>query len=350
VVPLALYAAWYVGWGHTAHSYLSFDNVARSVPYVLDGLSSGLASLFGLTPAGFSTGGGLGWGRPLLLAALVAIAFRLRSRVPLSRWLWVSGAILLSFWFLTAINASVGRAPYASRYQYVTAVLILLVAADLAAGVVRPRRAVNVTGLVVAGLAVMGNFVVLHDEYVGWRDVTPTVRGGLTGLEVEADRADPGLVLDQDNSGFNYIGSVEAGPYLSAVDAFGSPAYSQSELAAAPERARVAADLVMGTVLDPMAEPAARPRSLGPCRTVLRGGGTPPVLTVPTGGGVFLAPAPGATATLRLRRYATESFPVSAGELTGPAVVSIPADRSSRPWQLRLDATGPVTACATRTD
>ena len=47
------------GWGHEGPSYLSFDDVAHSVGYVLDGLASGLSSLFGLTPRGFAAGGGL---------------------------------------------------------------------------------------------------------------------------------------------------------------------------------------------------------------------------------------------------------------------------------------------------
>jgi hypothetical protein len=74
------------------------------------------------------------------------------------------------------------------------------------------------------------------------------------------------------------------------------------------------------------------------------------VLEFPAGGGVFLEPAPGATAGLRLRRYATQSFPVPAGELSGPSVLAIPADRSDRPWQLQVSATGPVSACPLRTD
>jgi hypothetical protein len=352
VVPLLLYAAWYAGWGHEGQSYLSFDNVAGSVTYVLDGLASGLSSLFGLTPGGFAAGGGLGWGRPLLVGALLLVGLRVtRSRVPIPRWFWVSALVLLSFWFLTAFNAGIGRPPTASRYQYIGAVLTLLVAADLAAGVVRPRApAVMAVAFAVAAISVLGNIKVLHDTYRGLSQVTPTIRGGLAGLEIEADTVDPDLVLNEQNSGFNYIGSVRAGPYLSAADAFGSPAYSQSELAGSPENARVAADLVMGTVLRPMVKPATRPPPPGSCRTIRRTGGAAPALPVPSGGGVFLRPAPGVTAKLSLRRFATASFPVSAGELTGPAVLSIPGDRSNQAWQLRLEGTGPVTACATRTD
>ena len=263
LVPLLLYALWYAGWGHTGISYFSFHNVATSPVYVLDGLASGLTSLLGLTPSGLATGSGLGWGRPLLLAVLVLAALRLRSGRPVPRSFWVTLTILLSFWFLTAANANFARAPFASRYQYAAAVLLLPVAADLASGLFRPRAPAVVLVFGVAVAAVMGNFAALHETYRNFRYPTPTVRGGLAGLELEADAVDPALTLDQQNSGFDYVGSIQAGPYLSAVRAFGSPAYSPSELPRAPERAGMAADLVMGTALRLAARPTTNSPAAG---------------------------------------------------------------------------------------
>ena len=366
VVPLVLYAVWYAGWGHTGTSYLSFHNVANSPVYVLDGLASGLVSLLGLTPSGPATGNGLGWGRPLLLAVLVLAVLRLRSGRPVPRSFWVTLTILLSFWFVTAANANFARAPFASRYQYAAAVLLLPVAADLASGLVRPRAPAVVLALGIAVAAVLGNFEALHNTYREFRYPTPTVRGGLAGLEVEADTVDPALTLDQQNSGFDYIGSIRAGPYLSAVRAFGSPAYSPSELPRAPERARVAADLVMGTALRLAVRPTTNsraggeplPRVIGPpgslvstkggCARVRPVAGGFPVLAPPPGGVVLRAP-PGATTRLALRRFATESFPISAGELTGSGILAIPPDRSSQPWQLQLAVTRAISVCGLRT-
>jgi hypothetical protein len=348
VVPVLLYAAWYVGWGHEAKSYLTFDNVANSVPYMLDGLASGLASLLGL-----SSGGLPGWGRPLLVALLVVVGLRRRSPVPISRWFWVTAVVLLSFWFLTAANTvsfvtggSIfdARPPTASRYQYIGAVLLLLAIADMAAGLVRPRPAAVGAALGVAVLALLGNLTPLHERYKNLRGVTPTLRGGLAGLEIEADNADPAFTMDRANSGFNWGGAVRAGPYLSAVDDFGSPAYSESELPGAPESARAAADRVMATALRLGLHPVARPAVPAGCTTVDRSGGTPPLLTLPAGA-VVLTPTPGQPAQVHLRRFASQSFPVSLGALTEPAVLRVPVDRSGRPWQLQLDSAGPVTAC-----
>ena len=136
MVPLLLYALWYAGWGHTAPSSLSFSNVAHSLGYVLEGLAAGVASLFGLTTGGAVNGD---LGRPLLLGLMLMAALRIRSGPPVSRWFWVSLVVLLSFWFLTAVNALPLRPPDTSRYQYIGAVLLLLVAADLG-GRTGPKR------------------------------------------------------------------------------------------------------------------------------------------------------------------------------------------------------------------
>jgi hypothetical protein len=358
-VPLLLYAAWYAGWGHTGQSHLTFFNVAHSLGYVLEGLAAGVASLFGLTTGDTVN---LALGRPLLLALVLLAALRIRSGPPLSRWFWVSLVILLTFWFVTAFNATPLRLPSDSRYMYIGAVLLLLVAADLASGVVRPDRTVVIIALAVAAVSVAGNLTAMHSSYTGLKNLTQFERGGLAGLEIEADRADPGLTLNAQNAGFNYLGSIVAGPYLSAVREFGSPAYSESELPSAPEIARLRADLVMGTVLHPTLRPAPRPPAaagpapalVGPpgalaarhggCISVRPVGGASPVISVPVGG-VFLSAPPGESVELALRRFAAESYPVSAGTLTGSAVLTIPRDRSSRPWQLQLAASGVVTAC-----
>ena len=233
VVPLLLYAIWYAGWGHTGPSHLSFHNVANSLGYVLDGFAAGIASLLGLV-SGVTVNEGLG--RPLLLALGLIAVLRIRLGPPVSHWFWVTLVILISFWFITALNATPLRLPYDSRYQYIGAVLLLLVAANLAAGVVRPDKTLIVIALGIAAASVAGNLAAMHQAYVGLKNLLPAERGGLAGLEIDSDRANPTLTLNDRNAGFNYLGSVVAGPYLSAVRKYGSPAYSESELANAPEQ------------------------------------------------------------------------------------------------------------------
>jgi hypothetical protein len=347
-VPLLLYAVWYPTFGQSG-AYLgpsgfSLRNVASSPPYVLDGFGSSIASLLGLgSPQILGGTGGLEWGRPLLVAlAAAAVAWVLRNRRPTRWWFLIPLTIALSFWFLTAANFTFGREPYASRYQYVGAVFVLMIAAELASGWRPGWRAVLAT-LAVGAVAAMGNLQTLHQAYRALSGSSDVVRGGLAGLEIAADRADPDLVLTPENSDFNYYTLVKAGPYLSAADKFGSPAYSESELAGAPESARVAADRVLAAALPITLQPTPPPPASG-CTTVRGTGPAAPVLNLPPGG-VSLSATQGAQASLALRRYASPSFPVDPEPLRGSAQLSIPTDHSSRPWQLRLDAPRPVVVC-----
>ena len=57
--------------------------------------------------------------------------------------------------------------------------------------------------------------------------------------------------------------------------------------------------------------------------------------------------APGPPASVRLRRFSGGEFPVKLGDAPGGAVsvLRIPADRSDRPWQLRIDADQGARVC-----
>jgi hypothetical protein len=366
-VPLLLYALWYPTFGQSG-AYLgpsgfSLHNVASSPPYVLDGFASSIASLVGLdSPQIFGGLGGLDWGRPLLVALVVtAVAWMLRDRRPTRWWFLIPLTIALSFWFLTAANFTFGREPYASRYQYVGAVFVLMIVADLASGWRPGWRAVLAT-LAVGVVAAMGNLETLHQAYRALSGSSQVVRGGLAGLDIAADRADPELVLTPENSDFNYYTLVKAGPYLSAADKFGSPAYSETELASAPEGARKAADKVLAAALPVSLSPggvrppsgAARPRVVGPpntrssmqgsCVTVTGLAGAAPIIALPPGGAILRAGG-GVPHPLSLRRFAAEGFPVSVGALHGSASLVVPTDRSNRSWQLQIGGAGPVTAC-----
>ena len=365
VVPVVLYAIWYVSFGSPASkvpSELSAHNLATSPAYVLDGFASSIASLLGLgAPLELSgPAGALGWGRPLFVALVVASIWVLRRR-PTRRWILVVLAVGITVWFITAANFGLGRQPTVSRYQYVGAVFLLLIAGEIAAGWRPGWRAILAT-FAVAGAAALSNLAILHDGYRTLTGASTIVRGGLGGLEVASDRVNPDFVLTQQNSDWFYFNLVRAGPYLSASEKFGSPAYSESELESAPESAREAADKVLAAALPISLRPGgaqppsggASPRVVGPpnARSSIQGScvaltglaGTPPILELPPGGVILRTPG-GAPRALLLRRFAS-GFPVSAGTLRGAASLVVPTDRSSRLWQLQVGGVGPITACA----
>lgn len=354
VVPVLLYAAWWAGWGHTAESHLSLHNVVHSPVYVTEGLASSVWSLAGV-PTNHRPGGVL---LPLLGLSAVAV-LRARFRRPVPASFWSALAVLLCFWLVTAAGFQPGREPEASRYQYVGGVLLLLVLGNTLAGVrLKARGALAILGL--ACVATIANLAVMrHDYSLFLRNRAIDERGALAGLEVAGSRADPNLILDSGNTENSALDSLTVGPYLSAVDAFGSPADDQLELSSAPETARIAADRLnaqaehlapipvgslppaTGSPPQLVAAAGARPVPRGSCLTLHTRRG-PAIVTLPRPG-VTLRTRSGSPEALGLRRFATP-FALSF-ELRGPSVLLIPDDGSPRPWQAQLRGPGPVTVC-----
>ena len=107
-VPLALYAIWWLGWGHTAESALSLDNVLDSPKFVFDAARRPWPRCSGSRRHSAATG-------PIRLASSGVAscswpgsAWRCGGSgawVGVPRTVWVVLAIGASFWFLTAFNA-----------------------------------------------------------------------------------------------------------------------------------------------------------------------------------------------------------------------------------------------------
>jgi hypothetical protein len=354
VVPVVLYAAWFAGWGHTAQSHVSVHNLVHSPVYLVEGLASSVWSLAGVPPH-HRAGGVL---LPLLGLSAVAV-LRTRSRRPLPASFWSALAVLLSFWLLTAANFAPGREPDAGRYQYVGAVLLLLVLGNALAGI-RLRPSAVLAVLAAASLATAVNLAYLGHYYLHISGRSGQELGALAAFQVGGASADPNFIIGPANTDIASLDSVQVGPYLSAVDAFGSPAYGASELADASEEARVAADQLLAkaeglrlvSVANPPPPAGPPPRVAGEAGTALAPKGS--CLTVPTAGGasppielprpgVTVSGPPGSAEAVELRRFAS-SFPVDF-QLRGTGVLLIRTDRSPRPWQAQFRGPGPVRVC-----
>ena len=176
-------------------------------------------------------------------------------------------AIALSLWGLAALNADVLRAPP-------TAAISTWARSSCCSS--RPRRfaasasraatrrcAVRLRG----GDGEQCRRASRRRDHPGSQGVRE--RGGLAGLEISRDRVAPDLVLDPENSDTG--DAIDAGSYLSAVDAFGSPAYSSEQLVDAPEQARGAADRVLVNALGISLAAAGGPAPAGPAPDRYRG-------------------------------------------------------------------------------
>ncbi len=347
-VPLALYALWYLGWGHDAETHLSLHNVLVSPRYVVEGLAASVGSLLALATIFDEAVGRSTWGY-VLLAVLVALAINawVRGR-RFSPGLWPVLAAAATFWFLAGFNEIPGREAWSSRYLYVGALFVLLIAAELLKGV-RPGRWALLAGGAVTLVAVGFNLVPLREGRDFFKGQTVLTRADLGAIEIAAGSVEPGFRLPPEIAGTSFLNEIEAGEYLTAVREYGSPAYTPAELVDAPEAGRKQADLVLANALPVSIEAPAPAASAagGRCVEVPAGAGlkAPPVPLRP--GVTTVEFGPGGPGTIRLRRFARAEYPlVSEGIAAGSTTrLDVPPDKSARPWLLQAEATQGATVC-----
>jgi MFS family permease len=350
VVPLVLFALWYLGWGRDAESHMTIHNVFTAPRFVIESAAIALGSLFGLGTNPINGETTPLWGA-LILVGLGAGLFYLQRRRPgFSPTLWPVAAAALANWVLTAFNQIPGRDPTSSRYQYAGAIFILLVLANLLPRITWTRRALIVAAAVVI-CAVGPNLVVLKGGRNGLDLQTVYTKADLAAIEIARRTVDPEFQLGPEVAGTPSLVNVYAGDWLEADDEYGSPAYSEAELAAAPAPGPQQADIVLSQAL-PL-------RTLVTPDAYAAGGGRENCVTVPGDapvnsevkidpGATRIEVAPGEEAHLNLRRFSPRGeYPVpTAGAAGGSVVVlRVPRDESPRPWYLHAEAAQAVRVC-----
>jgi hypothetical protein len=352
LVPVALYGIWYLGWGHTGPQSASFDNLVDSPRFIFDSISENLVSLLGLaTPFSEVSSpnlDGLNWGRALLLIAIGLAIWRLWRVGRPSRWLWAAVAAGGTFWFLTALNAiPLLRTPTSSRYQYPGAVFVLLIAAELLRGV-RLGRRVLVAATAVTVAAAISGAIFLHDGYESKREASENLRARLAAVEIGRGHTRRDAVIL-----FHLFIPRPARSYLSAADAFGSPALSEAQLAASDEEDRGAADQQLagteGIRLGPLAPADRATRSSGRCNATSGSSASAAGLALGPGDyalRVGKLSAADQVGPLQAARFA-DAPTVNLGLLQSrsSAVLSIPPDGSKRPWRLYSPPARGVAVC-----
>jgi hypothetical protein len=347
LAPLAFYALWYLGWGHEAENHLSLHNVLVSPRYLVEGAAAAVGSLLALATIFDEAVGRSHWGY-VVLALLVALAVygQVRRRGVPSR-LWPVLAAAVSFWLLAGFNAIPGREAWSSRYLYVGALFVLLIAADLLKGV-RPNRWALAAGAAVTAVVVGFNLVPLREGRDFFKEQTVLTRADLGAIEIAAATVEPGFTLPPEISGTSFLDEIEAGEYLTAVDEYGSPAYSAEELAQAPEAGRKQADIVLAHALPLSIGLDVGARAPGGHCVEVPGGGGPATASLPLRPGVTtVALDPGAPGAIRLRRFARGEYPLSSEGIAGGSTteLDIPRDSSLRPWRLQVEAGQAAKVC-----
>lgn len=346
--PLALYAAWYVGYGE---SELRRENLRETPVYAAESGSAAAAGAVGLT---------LEYGRFLLLALAAAVGYRVYAAGKLAPRFVALATAAPALWALTALSRAQFNEPAAPRYVYAGAVLLVLLVCELARGRIVPRpRAALVLGAVLA-FAAVANAHTLDGISDFLRVRADDVRARLGALDLVAARVDPGFQPVPAGAP-----QIQARTTLSAERAFGHVGLSPGELVAAPQAQGAAADevLVAAGSLMTMAAPGG-PGATGATPVLVRGvrGGTATTrgvcvrtrptsadarldLELPDGKAVRITTT-GATGVLG-RRFARSFSAAPAAEIPGRSTVVLraAADAAATPWQLELASAGSVTVC-----
>ena len=362
-VPLALYAAWWLVYQDTE---VIRGNIFLVPGFTADGAAGALGALTGLADVRTNAdgllmdGGTFAWGRPLAVAGVALVAWRLATMGPVPARVFTLLAIPLAFWMLTGLQrAHVGVAD-SSRYLYVGAFFVVLLAVELLRGVTVPRWPA-VAVVVAAGLAMFSNLGDMRTGARYLRAQAPLARGDLAALELARASVPPGYDA-KSFPGTPFI-TLRADAYFAAAKAYGTPAYTPAELAAAPESARGTADAELEAIHDVevAAAPATAPAEAAPTVEAVSGGsqtaadgcvrfrpnGAQPAvlrLTVPPGG--LLLKAVGGPAKVSVRRFATVFPAEPLTTLTGSGVLKIDPDRAPQPWHVQLTPAASAEACS----
>ncbi len=340
LLPLALFALWWAGWGHEAEGHVSIGNLAHLPSYVFNAAAAGITSLLGLATndGSQSEQAHLIWGQVLVPVAVAMVAIRVIRDKEISRGMAIVLVLAFAFWMLAGLNRSEERFPTSSRYQYPSAVFLLLIAGETLRGIRIPRLGIVLAGVIAVAAAIGGISLMQREHDDRWQPAADSIRSSLAAVDLASPSAQGAFpVVFPPNI------RVSARKYLGAVDEHGSPAFSEAALRQRPELERAAADLTMAQALGlSLVAPHSKARR---CQTLIASTTGDTGLTLLRG--EFTIKNQGdSPVEVTLGRFADE-FSVNLG-LVEPQVITslqIPVDNASRPWRLGLRGSGPVRLC-----
>ncbi len=353
-IPLALYGLWWLGYqGATGASH----NLGAAPAFFTDLAASGIQGLLGLYAVPRVA---------LLIAGLLVLGWHVARTRALSPRAAALLATIGVFWLAVAVSRAHMASSDATRYVYTSAILLVLLVAELCRGSSIRPWGLGLAGLFVV-LALHGNLGVLHAAEGTLRTASQQVSAELGALEVAQTTAPAGLVVDP-----RYAPVLFAGPYLTVTDQLhSSAADTPFEILRAPETARVAADRLLVRAGDVRVTSAApgyphgsrSPAALAPPPAAGSGGSStahgsclrfrPTALparldVILPARGVVVRAGVGAPVEVQLRRFAAGFELAPVVTVTPRATTSFePApDGSSLPWHVRILARQPVEVCA----
>jgi hypothetical protein len=357
--PLALYGLWSL----TFQDAEIFGTLAGGLGAIVDAAAASMSALLGL--AGETVPGGAGslleWGRPLLAVATLLFVWRVVQlrRVP-PRVLALL-TILVTFWIATEWSRGPLATPYESRYLYVGALFLLLVAIELVRGV-SPCRPVRLMLVAAVAAAAVSNIGVLRDGGEFIRQQGEITRAVLGTLEASRPLVKPRHVIGL--PGVPFL-AIRADSYFAVTREDGTPAATFAQIERGPWYARLAADRELIRILSVDLQRSSKDPTLGsrPAVDGVMEGRIAPrqsciafraedasssrrarldVVLPPEG--VRIAAA-GGPVGVSVRRVADTFEPIGRMAGSARAILRIPPDGLEQPWHVRAETTGRATIC-----
>jgi hypothetical protein len=350
VVPLVIYALWYVGYGE---SQVTNESITQAPGFVADLGASATGALFGR---------GLEWGRPLAAVGVLLLCVRLIGPRRVSPRLAGLITAAIALWVITAVARSTVSSPETGRYTYLGALAIVLIGVELLRGVPVAPRVTALAAVFVAYAALTG-LTTLNAGETQLRSISRLLTAELGSFELGSAYAASDYRPDP-----YYAPTLEASPYLHAVHAIGSsPADSLTQIvtAEAGVRSVVDAGLVkLEATLSPagalgpaagLAPPAEYGQGAGKVTrsgSCVRVAPTGPLLSLPlriqAGSRLLVRASPGPGVTVLARRFGDVSAPQHVGVVPGGGseVLLFRTDAAGAyPWYATLSATRTTEAC-----
>ena len=339
LLPLLGYATWWLAASRPAGIRIGLADVPDLPRYVFDAASAGLASLLGQQPVG-------GDGSPPMLAQLLAILLAVvlvwwvRRQGRISSELIAGLVLLFSFWALLAVDR--GPMRFSSRFQYPSAVFLLIVTAEALRGQRFPRAA-GLAAAVIAAAAVVGGVSLLDQGYSQrWKPTSDGIRATLAAIDIAGSGAQSDFAITLPPSV-----KLQVAEYREARSEHGTPAFSEGQLLAAGEGVRQVADRTLTRALAIKLLPPVSPARIDRCRRLPLARRVN-VAKVEPGDALQIENRGGGDAVLQFGRFARLP-PAHLGRLHAGQKLSlrIPLDNSPRAWRLGVYG-GPVELCSIR--
>ncbi|MGN6256634.1 MAG: hypothetical protein ACTHN3_02645 [Solirubrobacterales bacterium] len=339
LIPLGAYALWWLASGHAAGGQLGVADIPALPKYVFEVASAGIASLLGRQPIG-------GNGQPPLLAQVLtvllvgALGYWIARRQRIPPGLIVALVLISSFLVLIALDRGPQR--FSSRFQYPSAVFLLVVAAEVLRGYRLPRPVAAVL-VVVTAAAVVGGVSLLHQGYErDWKPTAEQIRSTLAVIDIAGPAAQPGYPISLPPSVF-----VTVAKYRAAEREHGTPAFSEAQLLGVENSEREIADAAFIAALGIHLHAPLHGRGRRWCRTLDPRPGGDAELRLTRSGSFSLVNHAGKRAIVGLRRFGEiPSYQPGVPKRSAKSL-QLPRDRSPRPWWLSVKE-APVKVCALR--